>query len=378
MRLLLAGLMLVPVVGAAQGTIGGQGFGYPAGELSGRAAATGGALAPFDPMSPVNPATTTAWKSNVIFFHVEPESRTTSLGGTRSSTNVSRFPLLGGGARISSHASIAITFSTYLDRTWQTVTNSIEHIGADSAPLATRYASNGAINDLRLAFGWTFSEKAHVGVGVHAYTGENRLNIAWDFPDTVPYGDVSEKSTLSYEGSAVSLGAEWRIVKHIELAAYGRAGGAARVTIGDTLISKANMPNHLGAGIKYDGVAGTVFSAAWEHIDWTRMRNLGSATLDVRDGDRISVGAETRGPSIAHVPVYIRLGASQRTLPFGALGSAVKENTFSAGVGYLLAKGLANLDIGMQHQRRSAGAARENAWVWTFGLAISPTFPISP
>jgi hypothetical protein len=65
-------------------------------------------------------------------------------------------------------------------------------------------------------------------------------------------------------------------------------------------------------------------------------------------------------------------------LPFGALGSQVKESTFSAGVGYLLAKGLANLDIGMQHQQRSAGAARERAWVWTFGLAISPTFPIAP
>ena len=59
MRLWLAGLILVPVVGAAQGTVGGQGFGYPAGQYSSRAAATAGALAPFDPMSPVNPAAIT-------------------------------------------------------------------------------------------------------------------------------------------------------------------------------------------------------------------------------------------------------------------------------------------------------------------------------
>jgi hypothetical protein len=267
---------------------------------------------------------------------------------------------------------VAVTFSTYLDRTWETVTSSEEHFGPDSVALATHYSSSGAINDLRLALGWTFSEALHVGAGIHAYTGENRLNIAWDFPDSVPFGDVKENSTLSYEGSAVSLGAEWRALKHFELAAYGRAGRTARVSIGDTLLSRANMPNHLGLGLKYDGAAGTVISAAWERVDWSRMRNLGSSSLDVRDGDRISIGAESRGPSVAHIPVYIRVGASQRTLPFGALGSQVKEHTLSAGAGYVLAKGLANLDIGMQHQQRSAGAGRESAWLWTFGFAISP------
>ena len=67
-----------------------------------------------------------------------------------------------------------------------------------------------------------------------------------------------------------------------------------------------------------------------------------------------------------------RGGASQRTLPFGALGKQVRENTVSAGAGYLLAKGLANLDIGVQRAQRSAGGARESAWLWTFGFAISP------
>lgn len=372
MRLWLAGLMLVPSIGAAQGTISGQGFGYPAGQLSARASASAGALAPFDAMSPVNPSAITGWQRSVLYFHIEPEFRSTTLDGVRSSTSVSRFPLLGGAARISSHAAIAFSFSSYLDRTWETVASSLEHFGEDSVNLTTRYSSNGAINDLRAAFGWAFSDALHVGAGFHTYTGENRLNISWDFPDTAPFGDVTENSTLSYSGSAVSLGADWRVAKHWALAAYGRSGGAARMHIGDTLISRGDMPDHIGAGVKYDGSQGTVVSAGWERITWSAMRNLGSASLDVRDADRMSIGAETRGPSIARVPLFLRVGASQRTLPFGALGTQVRENTLSAGAGYLLARGLANLDVGVQRQSRSAGAGRESAWLWTFGFAISP------
>ena len=40
----------------AQGALSVQGFGYPGGELSTRALATGGSLADFDANSPINPA----------------------------------------------------------------------------------------------------------------------------------------------------------------------------------------------------------------------------------------------------------------------------------------------------------------------------------
>src|SRR6185312_14916219 len=40
----------------AQGSLGLQGYGYPGGELSTRALATGGALGDFDANSPINPA----------------------------------------------------------------------------------------------------------------------------------------------------------------------------------------------------------------------------------------------------------------------------------------------------------------------------------
>jgi hypothetical protein len=170
----------------------------------------------------------------------------------------------------------------------------------------------------------------------------------------------------------VSLGGEWNVLPHFSVAAYGRAGGTARMKIGDTLISRADMPGHLGAALQYDGLAGTVIALGWERVNWSSLRGLATNGVNVTDANRVSVGAESRGPSVAKVPVFIRLGLAHRTLPFESLGKTVGETTVSGGLGYALAHGAANLDLGIQRAHRSAGSATENAWLWTFGLIILP------
>lgn len=361
-----------PVAAAAQGVLGSQGFGYPTGQYGGRAAGTAGALAPFDAVSAVNPAALADWRASVLFFHLEPEYRSTHANSRDVNTTEARFPLIGGAERLTSHLAVGVTFSTYLDRTWQTAALATHPIGADTTQVTTRYTSNGAINDLRLAAAWTFTPRFRLGVGAHVYTGENRLTIGWEFPDTTPYGNVLQSSQLSYTGNAASIGAEWDVVKHATIAAYARRGGTMRMRLGDTLLSKSDAPNHTGAAIRYDGLAGTVIAAGWERVTWSALTDLSTKGLVVHDADRVTLGLESRGPVIGRTPVYLRLGVASRGLPFEADGAQVHETIISGGAGYALAQDHLNLDFGLQHASRTAGSLRERAWLVTLGFAITP------
>ena len=363
---------LSPAAGVAQGILGGQGFGYPAGQQGARAAGTAGALAPFDAVSPANPASVSDWLRGAIFFHAEPEYRSTTTGGPSSSTRSTRFPLVGGGTRISPRLAMGLTLSTYLDRTWETTATNTDTVGGTAVALSKRFASSGAINDLRIAFGWTPSAKLRLGAAFHAYTGENRLAVSWIFPDSTPLLGVTQTSTLAYSGSALSAGAEWKAVSHVVVAAYGRLGATARLRVGDTLAATGHMPDHLGLALHYDGIRGTVLAAGWERIGWTAMRGLGSASLGVHDTERMSLGAESRGPQVAGSPLFLRLGASRRTLPFDANTGIVHESMFSFGTGMSVGSGRGNIDLAVQRAHRTGGSATERAWLFRFGLTITP------
>jgi hypothetical protein len=378
MRRLILLAVFAPLALRAQGTLTSQGFGYPAGQFGARAAGSAGALGPFDPVSTLNPATVALWQYGVIFFHVEPEYRSTQSGGVSATTRTSRFPLAGGAAKLGSKLLMGLTFSTYLDRTYETHLNTTESIGGQDVDVVTRQSSAGAINDVRLAAGYNLNGKVRIGIGYHAYTGENRLGINWDFPDSVPFGDIAQSSTLAYSGKGVSAGIEWSALRHVGVSAYGRWGGGVKLRTGDTLLASANMPDHQGLALRYDGIKGTLVAAGWERITWSSLAPLGSASLGVKDADRISAGVETRGPNVGKSPMALRLGFAQRDLPFTALGQTVQERLFSIGGGFKLelGSGLANVDIALQRANRTAPSAKEHAWFLTFGLAITPERPV--
>lgn len=378
MRFVALFVLAFPATALAQGTISGQGFGYPAGQFSARAMGSGGSLGPFDLISPINPAAIAPAseaellirRRGLLFAHVEPEFRSTENGSFSSSTRVSRFPLAGGSSRVARRGAVSLTFSTYLDRTWETTSINPGTVSGDPVDITTRYASEGAISDIRFAVGWLLGANLRVGGAYHAYTGENRLAINWDFPDTTPLGDVSQQLRLSYSGRAFSGGAIYSVPSQGSVSVYGRLGGGVKLRANDTLVSEAEMPDHIGVALRYIGLRGTTFAGGWESIGWSSMRALGTSDLDVRDTERLSFGLETTGPGIGSSDTYLRLGFHKRTLPFGALASEASETAFSAGAGFGLAFG--NVDFGIQRASRKAGTARERAWLVTIGIAISP------
>jgi hypothetical protein len=370
--LLLAVVAATPLTVAAQGVLGGQGFGYPVSGHSARAAGTAGALASFDELSPVNPAAVAQWQRGALFFHIEPEGRRTAVDGGVDRTSVVRFPLAGIAARITDKAAVSLSFATLLDRTYETEAIIQEQIGDEEVPVISRLTSSGAMNDVRVALGWRFTERLRGGVGLHLITGENRVSVGRDFPDTLPLADVSARASYSFYGQAVSAGVEWRPLPTVGVNAYTRVGGDLTSRLADTLVGSASVPFQLGGGVRYDGIRATVLAASWQRTQWTDLAGLGSASLGIRDANELSVGAETQGPPVFGNSLTLRVGARQRTLPFDLGADEVRERSLAFGVGYPLAQNRASVNVGAVRANRTGGRATESAWLVNIGLAIVP------
>ena len=122
---LLRAAALLLAVGApaalrAQGAIGNQGYGYPTGQLSTRTLGTGGGLAEFDPVSPLNPAALSYIRRATLAFQYDPEFRRVTAGGTSQNATIARFPVLAATLPFRDRYSVGISASTYLDRSFVT------------------------------------------------------------------------------------------------------------------------------------------------------------------------------------------------------------------------------------------------------------------
>ncbi len=363
----------------AQGTLGAQGFGYPPGQFSTRALATGGGISQFDPQSPVNPAAISASANPALFLQYEPEFRTiSSKDGDSQRAKLSRFPVAVAVLPVGSRASLGLSVSTFLDRTWFTRTTRDETIAGETVTLTETARSTGAINDLRVAAGWAPKSWFQVGVGGHAMTGQNRVDFIQSFPDTTHFSAIAQRSTLGYDGFAVSGGMVLRPHKSLVLAASGRKGGDIHARSGDTLVSTARIPDRLAAGLSFEGISGASISGQVARDLWSSMNGLGTDAARAVDAWDTGVGVEALGPRIAERVVVLRIGGRYRTLPFLAAGEEVRELSFAAGIGAQFTRNRAAVDFAVQRSTRrtpSGGAldgVRERGLTLSFGLRVRP------
>jgi hypothetical protein len=376
MQRLTAGLLLLAILAPAvhaQGTLSTQGFGYPPGELSTRAAAMGGASAPFDPLSPINPAALTSWGSTALYFQYSPEYRSVTVDGASDHAMISRFPLISAATMLGDRTTVSLSTSTFLDRTWETARTAFEHgSSGDSAEFTEHFSVAGAINDVRLGVAYQIAPRVRIGVGGHVFTGKNRLDISRTFLDTA-FASFSQNSTISYAGSAFSGGIEVEPVAGVWLAASGRLGGRVEATSGDTTLSRAHIPDEYGGAIEFTGLSGFLFAARAQWTGWSSMSALGARDVTAVDGWDIGVGAEVNGPTVFGGTMPLRVGYRNRTLPFSVGGREVTERSISAGFAIPGAGDRSRLDIGVQHaSRRADVAATERAWTISAGIFLRP------
>jgi hypothetical protein len=379
-RAALVGALLVASTAAlgAQSTLSTQGFGYPPGQHSARAAATGGASALFDPASPVNPATLGSLQRSFFTGQIAPEFREVQANGATGieRTNVQRIPLLAAGLRIrGGKLAFGVAASTLLDRSWATTSVGSVRVGSETIATTDRGESKGAMTDLRVGVAYAAHRTLRVGIGLHAITGGNSVVQERVFTDTSRFGDIVDSTNLSYRGSAASIGVEWTPLRGIALAASARRGGNLETVAGDSLRSRATVPSREGMAVRVDRWGGVALSASIDRTQWTDLRALGTSRLVVRDAIDRAVGAEFDGWRMRGRAVQFRAGVRQRDLPFGIAGqtAGVAERAYSGGIGLPLAGDFGDFDLSVQRATRTAPSlGTERAWGIHVGFTVRP------
>lgn len=371
--LAVAAATVAPSALRAQGSVGTQGYGYPTGQLSTRARGTSGAVAPFDAESPLNPASLTSGAGTVVHVQYEPEFRTVRAGGATERTTFSRFPLVLAAIPVGSRTALGISASTYLDRSFATRVTGPRAFGDTTINSVQTRRSTGGITDVRIAGARALSDRLSVGVGIHGYTGDNRVSVSFA-DDSARVVSFSDSVRLNFSGLAASVGANWRVAQHLAVGGSYKRGGALTIRDdSDEELAETGVPDQIGAGVIYDGIRGTTLAASAAWNGWSTLGDAVSARTRVRDAREVALGADAAGPRFGAGRVALRAGGAWRELPFAvADGGDASELSFSFGAGVPLAAGRATVDLSTQRARRTAGDARETGWMFSVGLSVRP------
>ncbi|MES2524454.1 MAG: hypothetical protein V4617_17275 [Gemmatimonadota bacterium] len=374
--LLLATLAVTPAMYAgAQGSLSNQGFGYPVGGLSTRATGTAGAFGEFDAISPRNPAALGGLRSTLMAAQTEPEFRTLRLGDVRERTTAQRVPLLLVGFPAGRGFGVALSATTFLDRSYTTVTKGSVVIDGNSLETQDRVDARGSIGDLRAAVGWTVNRHVRIGVAGHLFNGDNTVATLREFTDSASFGGVVDTSRAEFFGTALSVGTDVRVAKGLFATLSYRTGNTLESRIEDSVRTRASVPDRLGASLRYDGIPGSVFAVSVEQQKWTSMQALGSSAVQAHDVTNWNAGVETVGPRVFGNSLQLRAGYANSTLPFGVNNETVRESRIAGGIGLPVARQAAIIDFSLQRALRKLGGSpgRESAWLLGIGIQIRPT-----
>jgi hypothetical protein len=370
------GLVSLPLDLVAQGTLSTQGFGYPVGQVSARARATGGGLSEFDPESPINPASIGTSSDPRMFLQYDPEFRKVTNGDAAANTITPRFGVAALSVPIRRKGSAGVSVSSFLDRSSSTTTSREETIAGQTVPITETTRVLGAINDVRIAFGYAPSAKIQFGVGGHVYVGQNRVFFTQAFPDTLKFSSITQVSTLGFTGFAASAGVLVRPSRQFGLGLSARKGATIEARAGDSVVSEADVPDRIGAGVSYEGIPGTSISVHVSRDMWSSLNGLGSSAATAVDTWEAGGGIEALGPRIAARQTILRAGARYRTLPFLAAGGEVRELSFAGGIGAQFFRNRATMDFAFERAGRTPEAssvdARERGFIFSVGLRVRP------
>ena len=363
----------------AQGAIGLQGYGYPPGQLTVRAATSGGGLAEFDQAAPLNPAALMNWGVAGAYIQYAPERRTTTIDGTAVTTTVSRFPVFAIGLPAGQKYSFGISSSTLLERNYSTQLSARQLIRRDSVTTSTATTARGALNDVRFGAAMQVTSWLRAGTALHVLTGENRVrNVRSIAPDTgarfdtVTYASITENSTATFAGTALSVGVDIAPTKNFSVAGSARLGFGLRAELNDSTSRRADAPSRAGIAARWE-VARSNLTARYNWEGWSSMKELGAESNGVFDTQEYGVGAELPGPKIRGGQMLVRIGARRRDLPYGVAGVQPTEDLLGGGFGFPLGFGRAQVDVGVERATRKVSSlpdVKERGFIYSFGFRL--------
>jgi hypothetical protein len=354
------------LIGAAASSLQGQdspfginGLGTPGRFESARARATGGAFAPFDPLSALSDASIAGLGRLTATATGTTSYLSDDLGGVNASRRASRFPLFQVGGPAWSNVVLAAGVSTYLDRTYHVRIEDTITLGGSEQAVTDNLSGDGGVTDIRFVAARRFG-RLTVGAGLHLLSGSTRFQFVRNFTDTSTYGDVAQTGEVAYRGSGGSASAILTLGQ-VELAGFGRIDSRLRSEENGETVATNDLPTTYGGAIRWRPAPEAAFAASLTYRGWAS-----AADSNAYNTTNWSAGAEFGRL------VPLRLGVRGGTLPFGPGSRAPRETAFAAGTGRVFAGGRGIIDVTVERLRRTGAGLAETAWTVLFGVAVRP------
>jgi hypothetical protein len=372
----------VPAALAAQSSqFGVRGLGIPGRPVSARSLGMGGANALLDPETSINPASLGSVSALTASFSGLQNYRWSENAAADLTARETRFPqtLVAGPIR-AVPLSIGIGFSSYAVRDFRLGSQDTLTIRGVPVAVNDTFTSRGGLTDVRLGVAYRLPGALHLGVGLHAITGVNRLEIRRVFGDSA-YRPISENADVSYTGLGLSVGVAkaWR---GFALGAFARTDGHVDVEQDSTDRGRIELPYSVGLGFRWLPaarleLAGQGIVRTWRDANRDLLDRGGTGsdnTVEVALGGQLV--RNRRDPT--RLP--IRFGGRYATLPFPLEvgGTQPRELGVTLGTGIGFARDdagvpRARIDLGLEHVWRRAGEGfTERALLVGLGVSLRP------
>jgi len=345
---------------AQDSQFGIRGLGTPGRWESVRSRSTGGAFAPFDPLSPFSEAALADVPQLTVTAMGSASYRDAEVSGTPSALRATRFPLLNVVGRVHRRLAIAAGYTTYLDRTWDVTLRDSTLLRGTLERYTDEVTSDGSIADLRLAAASRVTRRIALGAGLHLLSGSTRETAERRFDDTT-FHTVQQRAEVRYSGVGVSGSLLLGVAPGLSVTGWVRADRRLRATVADTTSADTDLPRMAGGGMLFSPSPSVRFGGS---VAWRGWARAGAGAFDTWSW---SAGAEI---GAGHMP--LRFGVRGGQLPFGPGPTAPTELAAAAGTGRAFAQGRALLDVGVERLERRGGGLTERVWTALVGITVRP------
>lgn len=376
MRCPLAALLtlcvLAPAPTMAQNSIFGvHGIGFPGRPISARARALGGGAAEFDVRSAVNPAAIAGLGPLVVTASSGTSLRSfTALGTVVDGLSETRFPFALIGTRVrGAPLSIALSYSSYTERSYDQVTFDSVTIRGESMRVRDRISSAGAVADIRGAVAWRLLPRLSVGGAVHVLSGSVRLGSERIFFNH-QYRTLSEINRVALSGYGISAGVLITPFPAFSVGASVRSDTELKSTMDSVPAGTVDLPLSYSGGVSLLLHPSIRWSTTVEWHLWSSAAPDLEAVNGANAFDTWAIGSgfELGGGSGAP----LRVGARYADLPFSPSKEQASEFVLSAGTALRFAGGRASFEACVERAMRDGAGAEERAWYLMFALTVMP------
>lgn len=370
---LLLALGLPGVLPAQNSVYGVQGIGFPGRSIGVRSRALGGGNAVFDPGSGLNPAAVAGFTAVAASLSMGTTFRSYTAGdSTVSGLQETRFPFVIVGSSLgATRFAFALSFGSYLERTFDVQTSGTAVIRGESLTVVDRVASDGGASDLRGALGVRVGGGFLLGGAVHLISGSSTLRIRREFSSSL-YRTFAEQNQLQFGGFGASVGAVLRVSSGLQLGATARIDSRLDVTRDATVLQTVDLPRTLSGGIRLIPVRGITMATTATWRSWSDAAVDLGASVRAFDTWEVGSGVEIGGIDQGTTRIPVRLGVRYAQLPFSARATQGREWIVAAGTGVPFAGGRIALDVSLERALRDGAGAREEAWHLAVGVLVVP------